>query len=147
MTVNAEDGESTGQLDEIEAAECWQLLATAPVGRVAVVAGHYPVVEPVNFAVDGDAVVFRTASGAKLDMIHGRHVTFEADEVDADHRSGWSVLVKGVAQSLNVRGNPDLAERSAAGGAVPWAPGEREFLVRIPAEEITGRRVRASSGQ
>lgn len=147
MSVNAEDGESAGQMDEIEAEECWQLLATAPVGRVAVVVGHYPVVEPVNFAVDGDAVVFRTSSGSKLDMIHGKHVTFEADEVDADHRSGWSVLVKGVAQSLNVRGNPDLAERSAAAGAAPWAPGDREFLVRIPAEEITGRRVSAPDGR
>jgi nitroimidazol reductase NimA-like FMN-containing flavoprotein (pyridoxamine 5'-phosphate oxidase superfamily) len=128
-------------LDELDSVECWELLGTQPVGRVAVVVDHYPLVVPVNYAVDGASVVFRSSAGSKLDRIHGAKVAFEVDQIDPVHRTGWSVLVKGIATGLNVRGNRDLADRSGAAGARPWAAGEREYLVRIVAEEITGRRI------
>jgi nitroimidazol reductase NimA-like FMN-containing flavoprotein (pyridoxamine 5'-phosphate oxidase superfamily) len=46
-----------GGLDELSPAECWQLLASQPVGRVAVIVGHYPVVFPVNYTVDDKTIL------------------------------------------------------------------------------------------
>ena len=47
--------------------ECMRLLATQKVGRLAVVAGQYPSVTPVNFALDDGTIVFRSGAGMKLD--------------------------------------------------------------------------------
>jgi len=131
-----------GGLDELDVNECWTLLATQPVGRVAVIVNQYPVVMPVNFAVIDQSVIFRSAPGDKLNRIHGTKVSFEVDHIDPVHHTGWSVLIKGIAHGLNVGADHDLAERSLAAGAAPWTPGERKYIVRIVPDEVTGRRVR-----
>ena len=137
-----DDDLDPGGLDEIDPEECWELLATQPIGRVAVIVGHYPLVFPVNFAVDGRQVVFRTAAGAKLWAIRRANVTFEVDAFDVSHRSGWSVLIRGAAQEVTPERNPLLSARSAERGALPWAPGPRERLVRVVSDSISGRRIR-----
>ncbi len=136
---DAPEGDS---LDEISAAECWQLLGTQAVGRVAVIVGHYPLVFPVNYALDDKSIVFRTGSGTKLHSIHRSNVTFEVDSIDLVHHSGWSVMIKGVAQELSVTRNRETVSRAELRGAAPWAPGERNHFIRILADDITGRRVR-----
>ena len=131
-----------GSLDEIEADECWRLLATQPIGRVGVIVGHYPLIFPVNYAVDGKQIVFQTGAGTKLWATSRSNVTFEVDELDLVHRSGWSVMVRGAAQEVSVERNPILKERAEARGAVVWAPGPRNHLVRMVADQISGRRIR-----
>lgn len=131
-----------GGLDEIGVAECWQLLSTQAVGRVAVIVGHYPLVFPVNYALDDKAILYQTGTGTKLQSIHRSNVTFEVDSIDLVHRSGWSVMVKGVAQELNVDRNRATVTRAELEGATPWAPGDRHHFIRILADEITGRRIR-----
>jgi nitroimidazol reductase NimA-like FMN-containing flavoprotein (pyridoxamine 5'-phosphate oxidase superfamily) len=123
-------------------AECWALLATQPVGRVAVIVGHYPLVFPVNYAVDGETIVYRTGAGTKLHSIHRSNVTFEADEIDNEQRTGWSVMVKGVAQELSVQRDRHVISRVELTGAAPWAPGDRDHVIRIVADQVTGRRIR-----
>jgi uncharacterized protein len=130
-----------GWLDELSTDECWKLLSSRPVGRIGVNVDHYPIVLPVNFALDGETVVFRSGTGDKLNRIHGSKVSFEVDDIDPIHHTGWSVLVKGMAHGLNVGADHDLAEHSQASGAKPWAPGEHNYLVRIVVDEITGRRI------
>jgi uncharacterized protein len=131
-----------GGVDEIDAAECWRLLATQPVGRVAIIVGHYPLVFPVNFAVDGQQIVYRTGVGIKLHSLNRSNVTFEVDEIDPVHRSGWSVMVKGAAHEVDVERHSEMAGRVEVGGAAPWAPGRRDHLIRIVADQISGRRIR-----
>jgi nitroimidazol reductase NimA-like FMN-containing flavoprotein (pyridoxamine 5'-phosphate oxidase superfamily) len=131
-----------GSLDDIEPDECWRLLATQQVGRLGVIVGHYPLIFPVNYAVDDKMIVFRTAPGTKLYAIDRSNVTFEVDEIDVVHRAGWSVLVRGVAHELLADRNPELADRSEASGAEPWAPGKRDRLVRVVPDHVTGRRIR-----
>jgi uncharacterized protein len=131
-----------GNLDEIDAEECWRLLATQPVGRVAVIVGHYPLVFPVNFALDGRAIVYRTGTGAKVYSVHRSNVTFEVDQIDPIHRTGWSVMVKGVAQELHAERSRKAISRAELTGATPWAPGQRDHVIRIIADQITGRRIR-----
>src|SRR6202042_1335371 len=127
------------RLDEIGATECWQLLSSQPIGRVAVIVGHYPLVFPVNYTIDGTTILYRTGVGTKLDSIHHSNVTFEADEIDRTDRSGWSVMVKGVAQELSVERDRQVVSRAELGGATPWAPGKRDHFIRIIADQITGR--------
>ena len=45
---------------------CWELLASAPVGRLGVVVDGRPEIFPVNFVTDDRTIVFRTEVGSKL---------------------------------------------------------------------------------
>jgi uncharacterized protein len=131
-----------GGLEEIEESECWRLLASQPVGRIAVVVGHYPVVFPVNHAVDRRGIIFRTGAGTKLWAMRRCNVTFEVDDFDMDNHTGWSVIVKGSARELVAKLNPDLVAAAESSNAIPWASGPRENIVRIVPDAVTGRRIR-----
>ena len=53
-------------LEELAHDECLKLLATMSIGRVAIVIDDRgPLVVPVNYALDGEIVVFRTGAGSK----------------------------------------------------------------------------------
>jgi nitroimidazol reductase NimA-like FMN-containing flavoprotein (pyridoxamine 5'-phosphate oxidase superfamily) len=136
-----DEGPDPGKLEEISVAECWQLVATQPVGRVAVIVGHYPQVFPVNYAVEGKTILYRTGTGAKLYSIHRSNVTFEVDQIDVVQRTGWSVMVMGVAEELKAERNRSAISHADLGGARPWAPGTRDHFIRIVADQITGRRI------
>jgi nitroimidazol reductase NimA-like FMN-containing flavoprotein (pyridoxamine 5'-phosphate oxidase superfamily) len=111
---------------------------------VAVIVGHYPLVFPVNYAVDGKTILYRTGAGTKLHSVHRSNVTFEVDEIDTARRAGWSVMVKGVAQELSPKRDRRLISRAELSGANPWAAGDREHVIRILADQVTGRRIRPS---
>lgn len=120
--------------------ECLRLLATQEFGRLAVVEDGQPLVFPVNFAVDGDIVVFRADAGTKLAAASLGLVAFEVDDVDVTTRSGWSVLVLGVGQEIT--GALDhWSERLRALSLYPWAPGDKSHWMRIKPSRITGRRL------
>jgi hypothetical protein len=121
--------------------ECLHLLASQQVGRLAVVVGQSPMVVPVNYAIDGDVVVFRSGPGTKLSAAQHRNVAFEVDQIDLHERQGWSVLVTGVAEIVADQDDPDLASRTKA---LPVEPLEREgkdIWVRIRAAAVSGRRI------
>lgn len=122
--------------------ECWQLLADTPVGRVAFNEAGEPTVLPVNHAVVGHRVVFRTRRGSLLhEALMAEPVAFQVDDFDAIERTGWSVLVRGVAEVAEDTDElEDLELR-------PWADRvERNDWVQIRAEEISGRRIVPSGG-
>ena len=89
-TIDARTG-----LEIIDPDECRRLLGTDEVGRLAVIDGGSPAIFPVNYVVDGDSVVFRTATGTKLDAGTRHPVAFEIDDFDRESRTGWSVVVSG----------------------------------------------------
>lgn len=142
--MSSEDEElEAGSVDEIDEEECWRLLSTQPVGRIAVIVGHYPVVFPVNFTVAAHGVAFKTNAGTKLWATHRSNVSFEVDEIDTLHKSGWSVLIRGSAREIIPGGaNQELVQAVQQGAPESWAPGSREHLVRIVADSISGRRIR-----
>ena len=117
------------------------LLASEQVARVGVVEGRVAHVVPVNFALDGDAIVFRTSVGTKLYAASRAPVTVEVDRIDPTTRSGWSVVARGVAQEITDADRSDVRRRLWGLGLEPWAPGDRPHLVRVPTETLTGRRV------
>jgi nitroimidazol reductase NimA-like FMN-containing flavoprotein (pyridoxamine 5'-phosphate oxidase superfamily) len=121
--------------------ECIRLLAGEVVGRIGFVVAGAPDVLPVNYVLDGEAVVFRTAAGSKLDWAMRTPVVFEVDRVDRTTRSGWSVIVHGRAEEVTAFDRVELQQRVAALPFDPWVPGEKSHVVRIVPSAITGRRV------
>jgi len=110
------------------------------VGRVAFVEDGEPVILPVNHGLDGNSVIFRTASGSKLIAAENEvPVAFEVDAFDADRRMGWSVVIRGAASVVE---DPTEVSRCATLGVPPWADlVERTNWVRIRAYSLTGREV------
>lgn len=135
-TVDARTG-----LERISRDECVELLAHHELGRLVVIDGDRALVFPVNYAMDGDAVVFHTADGVKLENARHHRVTFEVDDVDRTTRSGWSVVVQGVAQEVTKFDRIDVIERLRQLDVHPWAPGDKPHAVRIVPLQITGRRI------
>jgi nitroimidazol reductase NimA-like FMN-containing flavoprotein (pyridoxamine 5'-phosphate oxidase superfamily) len=137
-------------LEELDEAECMQLIAPGGIGRL-VFAGRYDLtVLPVNYKVHSGTILFRTATQGTtdedlrtgIDRAEYR-VAFEVDEFDTEAREGWSVLVQGPAHHLDSEAEQSEA---MAVGVLPWAGGDRDHFIRITPARITGRRVRRSAG-
>jgi nitroimidazol reductase NimA-like FMN-containing flavoprotein (pyridoxamine 5'-phosphate oxidase superfamily) len=126
--------------------QCLELLADQHVGRLAVVVGGRPEIFPINYVLDGDAIVFRTNSGTKLAGTTQAEVAFEVDLTHYPTHSGWSVVVHGVAQEVTGADREDVQERLHALPLGVWAPGEKPHVMRIAPHEITGRRVGPDPG-
>lgn len=124
-----------GALEELDRNECLQLLASFSVGRIAVATPHAsPFVVPVNYVLDGEAVVFRSDPGAKVKGIDRHAVSFQIDYIDGFHRTGWSVLVRGTAVVAEPHEVADLEIES-------WVTGTKQEWIRIVPHSITGRRL------
>jgi nitroimidazol reductase NimA-like FMN-containing flavoprotein (pyridoxamine 5'-phosphate oxidase superfamily) len=116
--------------------ECIELLGTVSIGRVAVAqADDPPLVVPVNFVLDRDVVVFRSDAGTKLLALRQGAISFEVDDVDPFHRTGWSVLVHGAAYEAT-HWEVDHLELA------PWAGGDKRHWIRLVPKAVSGRRIR-----
>lgn len=125
-------------------AECWELLASESVGRLAVDVGGRPDIFPVNYVVDDRTLVFRSGPGTKLaGAVLGRHVAVEIDGLEDVDDSVWSVVVKGIAREID-----SMEERFAADDLplYPWIASQKANFVRITPELTTGRRFRVVEG-
>ena len=121
--------------------DCYGLLSTQEIGRLGVNAEHYPLIFPVNFGLDGTTIVIRTHPGTKLAAAEHANVTFEVDQIDPRTRSGWSVLVRGLAERLTGRHGGEAVLRTIARGVQPWAPGDYGVWLRLIPHAISGRRI------
>jgi len=119
--------------------ECFDLLEPGGIGRVGFTAADGIMMLPVNFAVAGKTIIFRTAPDTLLALYANRQLSFEADRLDETLREGWSVLVHGRAHEVNEEREVDHLERKVA--LEPWAAGARDVYVRITPIRITGRRI------
>lgn len=127
-------------LQTLTAAECHDLLSPGGVGRVAFTTTDGPVVLPVNYAMAGQTVIFRTAPDTLLAGYLDGPAGFEADRLDETLSQGWSVLVTGRAVRVTSEAEVRHLEQHAA--IRPWAGGARDVYVRIIPRKITGRRIR-----
>lgn len=112
------------------------LLASVPFGRVVFTHRALPAIRPVNHVVVDGSVIIRTNLGTAVGAAAGRGtvVAYEADAIDAESRTGWSVVVTGVAQLVT---EPrDLARYATL--LHPWVDGVRNCVFRIPADLVTG---------
>jgi uncharacterized protein len=129
------DNAPNGPITVLTEAESWKMLATTALGRLAVSVANRPEIFPVNFYVDHDSILIRTAQGTKLvSLTINENVAFEADgysESDA-----WSVVARGTAVALEsqeeIMGANSLPFK-------PWVPTLKYVFVRITPTEISGR--------
>lgn len=117
--------------------ECWRLLREQEVGRLAVSVEHHPDIFPINYAVDGETIVFRTAEGTKLAAAFiGPGLAFEIDGYDPDAGDAWSVVLKGHAEEIEMH---ELLDDNAF-PVFPWSAHPKSRFVRVLPDEVSGRR-------
>lgn len=122
--------------------ECVRLLASDSVGRLAVVVAGAPHVFPLNYAFDGEAIMFRTAPGTKVAAAGRAPAAFEVDAIDRVERVGWSVVAHGRLEEVT-RLDASTLRRVAALPVEPWAGGDRPTWMRLVPRYFTGRRIGA----
>jgi transcriptional regulator with XRE-family HTH domain len=127
-------------LEHLSADECRALIAPGGIGRFLYVADRGPVAVPVNYAILGSDVIFRTddTTGA-AGGISQEKVSFDVDHFDDALSEGWSVLISGGATTLT---RPEDLRAAAGLDIEPWAGGDRNTYIRLSPAEITGRRIR-----
>ncbi len=115
--------------------ECREHLAVAELGRIVTNVGEVIDIFPVNYVLDGDEIVFRTAEGSKLlELTINDEVLFQVD--DHSETDAWSVVVRGTARRLETNDEVDRADRLPLR---PWIPTLKHNYVSITPHELTGR--------
>jgi transcriptional regulator with XRE-family HTH domain len=132
-------------LEALTVEQCRAHLAPGGIGRFLFVADRGPIAVPVNYAMLGADVVFRTDDRtAAAGAVSQRRVSFEVDQIDDVLSEGWSVLVSGAAAFLT---RPDEIQAAAELAIEPWPAGDRETYVRLVPGEITGPQIRIRTGK
>jgi nitroimidazol reductase NimA-like FMN-containing flavoprotein (pyridoxamine 5'-phosphate oxidase superfamily) len=126
-------------LIELDPRECLELLTAKSVGRIAYTTDTGARILPVNYVLVDDCVIFRTVPDGEifhhaLDSV----CAFEIDETDEFFQSGWSVVAVG---RLELATEDDFARMRFGKLPEPWASGNRYMFVRLPCDQISGRRV------
>lgn len=122
------------RLSPLDRDEALRRLAGAPVGRLVFTIAGVPSIRPVNHLVEADAVLVRTDLASATSLAEGSVVAYEADLLDADAISGWSVVVTGFASLVDDPAELDRYERLLH----PWVAKDMTEVIRIDAETATG---------
>ena len=129
---------------ELDRDESLALLASVPYGRVVFTQNALPAIRPVNHLIDNGRVVIRTRLSAKLGQAaqEATVVAYQADQLDPQQRTGWSVVVTGFARTVT-----DPAEAARLSAALqPWADMTMDTVVVIEPQLVTGYRLVAPEG-
>ncbi|MGH3457322.1 pyridoxamine 5'-phosphate oxidase family protein [Aeromicrobium sp.] len=130
-----------GHLTEIEPDDCWSLLDTTTVGRLAFSTDEGIVILPVNFILFEFAVYFRTNPGTTIARLGEGcdDVAFEVDHHEDLFQRGWNVLLRGSTATVDAEEAARALDSSTRLG--PWAPGERSLMIKLTPRRVDGRRV------
>lgn len=124
---------------ELSQEECWQMLREEELGRLAFRMVDEVHIAPVNFAVDHDTLLFRTAGGEKLLAVAmGSEVAFEVDRWTED--TARSVVVRGSARILS----EEEEHRAENLPLRPWVGSPKYNVVEITPRVVSGRAFRLS---
>ena len=89
----------TAHDDALSERECWELLATTSVGRLALSVRALPMILPVQYFLDGRRLAVCLGHHALPERaLDGTILAFAADSIDPVTRSGW--LVQGQGKSV-----------------------------------------------
>ena len=120
---------------ELHPEDCWAFLREREFGRIAFHLLDEVHIVPINYVVDDERLLFRTAEGSKLlGLKMNADVAFEVDEIVDEVAT--SVVLRGEAHELTgeaMRAVEQLPLR-------PWVDTPKMRIVAIRVTEITGRR-------
>jgi nitroimidazol reductase NimA-like FMN-containing flavoprotein (pyridoxamine 5'-phosphate oxidase superfamily) len=115
--------------------EAVELLGSKTFGRLGVIDGGYPLVFPMNYRMVHDdghtTIVFRAAPHTAVARYEGP-ATLEVDEIDADGRNAWSVIVRGTLR--RVLGSHELPD------TFPLLTQGRHQWLTLDVTAVSGRR-------
>jgi hypothetical protein len=125
---------------DLSTQECITLLSGGVFGRVGLATSEGPEILPVNYAMFGDAIVFRTIPYGRLaEYAADREICFEVDHVDYDRHQGWSVLAIGRGKPVEDPEEVQLIRE--VWDPRPWATGQRILYIKLEWRQISGRRI------
>lgn len=143
------DARAPHQTVELDRVEAMRLLASVSYGRVVFTRDALPAIRPVNHLVDSGQVILRTRVSATLSTTlrsspdSGVVVAYEADDLDPQRRTGWSVVVTGLATPIT---DPDrIAHYEQL--LQPWVNMAMDTVIAIDPEIVTGIRIVDGSAQ
>jgi nitroimidazol reductase NimA-like FMN-containing flavoprotein (pyridoxamine 5'-phosphate oxidase superfamily) len=100
---------------------CWELLATATVGRLALSVGALPTIVPVRYLVDDASVAINLGRpGMPVSTVHDAVVAFAVDDIDEGTATGWMVQMQGRAR---LAPSPDGTASAQVDQVVHLVPG------------------------
>lgn len=115
--------------------ECWELLRSQELGRLAFRHGDGLQILPVNYAIAGEHIVFRTGDGSKFSaLMDDADAAFEVDS--SSHEVAESVVCRGVVVELH--GEQALMTDQLR--LRPWVVTRKAHVMAIRVAEISGRR-------
>jgi hypothetical protein len=72
-------------------------------------------------------------------------IVFEIDAIDLEQRTGWSVLVVGMAHEVDPKQWPASAIHPHALELQPWPAGPKDHWIRLVPRAVAGRRLGRST--
>jgi nitroimidazol reductase NimA-like FMN-containing flavoprotein (pyridoxamine 5'-phosphate oxidase superfamily) len=125
-------------LSPLGRAEALRRLGSVPLGRIVFSERALPAIRPVNHALLDGRIIICSHDGAAIvgvaGLPGGTVVAYEADEINVADRTGWSVVVTGLAKIVD-----DPAEAARCKAVLrPWLGGDMGYVIRIEPEIVTG---------
>ena len=112
-------------------------LASAEYGRIVFTQHAMPAIRPVNHVLRDGRIIILSHDGSAIATRadhHGNVVVYEADQIDPRTRTGWSVMVTGLARIVE---DPALIARYQQ-ALRPWVAGSKNTVIGIDADIVTG---------
>jgi hypothetical protein len=110
--------------EQIPSQRCWELLATASVGRLALSVQALPVILPVQYYVTRHRLaVCLGHHSIPARSLNETIIAFTADSIDPVARSGWAVQIQGRSSIPWLDGFDTACGQPAAGQVVEIEPG------------------------
>jgi nitroimidazol reductase NimA-like FMN-containing flavoprotein (pyridoxamine 5'-phosphate oxidase superfamily) len=129
------------QIEDLTREECYALLAQEPVGRLVYTDDMGPIAVPVNYSLAGENIVFRIEGRSRRRAVEQPVLAFEVDHLEVTKRSGWSVIVRGPGEEVDLDHVPELLHRMNGHPPLPWAVGIHNVWLQIVPTSVTGRRL------
>ena len=119
-------------------AEAMRRLGSVQLGRIFFTSYAMPAVRPVNHLIDAGKLIIRSHEGSAIvsaaNASRGVIVAYEADQLDPHTRTGWSVVVTGLAHLVE---DPQEA-RHYRDMLRSWVTGTMDHVISIMPEIVTG---------
>jgi nitroimidazol reductase NimA-like FMN-containing flavoprotein (pyridoxamine 5'-phosphate oxidase superfamily) len=126
------------EIKELGVHDCWRYLRSTSICRIAFRDGDAVENFPVNFVPTNGTLLIRTGEGTRLASLDGRTpVAVEADGMNQYGTIAWSVILKGHGAVVS---DEEEIQDAMDAGLSPWQPGQKNVLLRITPQELSGRR-------
>jgi nitroimidazol reductase NimA-like FMN-containing flavoprotein (pyridoxamine 5'-phosphate oxidase superfamily) len=130
--------DGTRRLKETTREQAMRRLGSVPVGRIGFTSRALPAIRPVTHIIDSGHIVIHSQGDPAIvnaaSTERGVVVAYEADDIDVVARSGWSVLVVGLARLIEDPQEAAHYERELQA----IEPGGDGPVIRIYPELISG---------